>query len=180
MSEENFEYLKKYFAINGSAAHPETLLLDGFLSKFSSDDERYESLCLILEARQWERENPSPNVRQYIYTTPDDINFEAKRPLDMLDWRAIKGSKPWWLTSPPWLNDQTDDDLIEYYHEVTAENPQGHKRLPLPTIKSHSMSDEKFVFYFKFFEVSKFYKEFLEIFIIQKMNTKICAKFTLL
>ena len=98
----------------------------------------------------------------------------------MLDWRAIKGSKPWWLTSPPWLNDQTDDDLIEYYHEVTAENPQGHKRLPLPTIKSHSMSDEKFVFYFKFFEVSKFYKEFLEIFIIQKMNTKICAKFTLL
>ena len=155
MSEENFGCLKKYFAINGAAAHPETLHLMGFMSKKSCDDTKRETLWLIIDNRNWERENPSPNVRQYIYPTVDDIQWGATTILGLLDWKFIKENKPWWLTSPPWLNDQTDDDLIEYYHEVTAENPQGHKRLPLPTIKSHSMSDEKFVFYLKFFEIKK-------------------------
>ena len=143
MSEENFEYLKKYFAINGAAAHPETLLLCGFMSKKSSDATKEEALWLIIDARNWERENPSPNVRQYIYPTVDDINFGATTILGLLDWKFIKENKPWWLTSPPWLNDKSDEELIEYYHEVTAENPTGHLSLNLANIKSHSMSDEK-------------------------------------
>ena len=98
-------FLPSYFA------HPENILLCGFLSPWSSDYVREQSLNKILEARKKQKQSKAKNVRRFIPPYLDRFNFDAENLFDFLRWDKFKRNQN--VTPPPLLSKYTDDELKE-------------------------------------------------------------------
>ena len=98
-------FLPSYFA------HPENILLCGFLSPLSSDYVREQSLNKILEARKKQKQSKAKNVRRFIPPFLDKYNFDAENLFDFLRWDKFKRNQN--VTPPPLLSKYTDDELKE-------------------------------------------------------------------
>ena len=112
--------------------HPEVLLFSAFHSTQSSRDTRFEALQIILEARDYQRNNPSEIVRRFIYPKKPQINFDAEEVLDLLNWNGLPKS---YITSPPILSDYSDEQLIQSCESNTL--------LDIPKIYSHNARCEE-------------------------------------
>ena len=97
MSAEDFYYLTSYFSVNSSAIHPENLMWSGFSSSKSSKELRYDSLCLILEARRRRSLQPTVEVRKFTYPEPYQVNWDSETLLEIIDLDYMDAN----LFSPP-------------------------------------------------------------------------------
>ena len=96
-------FLPRYFA------HPENLLLCGFLSPFSTDYVREQSLKKILEARKKQRASKAKKIRRFFPPSLDKYDFDANNIFDFLRWDMFK--RNYVVTPPPLLSKYSDDEL---------------------------------------------------------------------
>lgn len=122
-------FLPRYFA------HPENLLLCGFLSPFSTDYVREQSLKKILEARKKQRASKAKKVRRFFPPSLDKYDFEAANIFDFLRWDMFK--RNYVVTPPPLLSKYTDDELKEMLKTKTCPEIEG--------ILCHSQHNERCV-----------------------------------
>ena len=63
---------------NSFPVHPEVLLYNAFQSNKSSKEIRHRALEVILQARQRAIEDPSTEIRKFVYPVMEEINFDAE------------------------------------------------------------------------------------------------------
>ena len=117
----------------------------GFSSSKSSKELRYDSLCLILEARRRRSLQPTDEVRKFTYPEPYEVNWDAETLLEIIDLDYMDAN----LFSPPIADDFTDLELWIAYLESVENDQLKPLRLDIPRVLSHSIPNERFDNYFK-------------------------------
>ena len=128
LSAVHFDFVKKYFLINGGYFHPENVLVAGLLSPHSTPEIRERAKTyqltsrLIHENRDDVRRFFPPNAHQINFDNLDNISF-----FDVLKWNELPDD---FVTPSPVMNIYTVDEVEDY------------DNLIFPDFKCHSQKCE--------------------------------------
>ena len=140
LSNELFDFVSYYFWFNSYFAHPESIMLCGLLSKFSSPQVKEKSKQLILKSRATKRRSRARKVRRFKRPTEKQFNKNANNDiLELIHWPEYRNCE---ITPPPYL-----DDLIDAEIKKDVEKNLKEKIPSIYCVLCHSQHNERNICY---------------------------------
>ena len=114
LSPDHFNYVKKYFHINGGYFHPENVMVGGLLSMYHTTiDINLRALKWQIRAREYHKDRK--DVRIFVPPKEHQVNYDATNFFDFLDWENLPMS---YITPSPCLSIYTIDELKDFLNLI--------------------------------------------------------------